>query len=276
MTLSPENPLVSVLITTFNHEKYIGRCIDAILNQKVDFPIEILILDDASSDATSEILISYANRFPEMISLFIQKTNLYLNNQKGFPIIKKSARGAYIAYCDGDDYWTDPEKLSKQVKFLESNPEYVLSFHNTVEIDIAGDVISEAFAPHDNKFEYSKEELRVRQSNWIFLGTLLFRNVPIDFPPEYHLIPNGDNFIPMLLSNFGGGKFQGDIGPLAYQQHDGGDWSGKTEAEKDRMHLQSYLQIAAYYVRVNNLEVAQKVATMHLINKLFKTLQLKF
>ena len=267
-------PYVSVLITTFNHRKYIGRCIDSILEQRCNFPIEILILDDASTDGTQEIILSYFARFPEIIKPLVQVENLYSRLQKGMPILIERARGAYIAYCDGDDFWTDSEKLIKQVTFLDKNPSFVLTFHETIRVDQSGLAISEPYAPHDGKHEFSMEELRVRRSNWLYLGTLLFRNVPIVFPPEYNLMPNGDNFIPMLLSEFGGAKFQPEIGPLAYRQHSSGSFSAKSNEEKGRMDLQTYLQITAYYIRRNELGVAQKITVQHLMSKLLNFLKI--
>jgi hypothetical protein len=269
-------PYVSVLITTFNHQEYIGRCIDSILEQRCPFPIEILVLDDASSDNTQEIILSYAARFPEMIRPTFQPENLYLQHKKGLPILIENARGAYIAYCDGDDYWTDPEKLVKQVTFLEANPSFVLTFHNTINVDQSGLVITEPYAPNDGKYEFSMEELIVRPSNMLFLGTLLFRNLPIAFPPEYNLMPNGDNFIPMLLAAFGGAKYQPEIGPLAYRQHDAGAYSAKTNDERTRMHIQTYLQIASYYIRKNEPDIAQKIAAQHLIPRLSTYLMINF
>ena len=229
-------PYVSVLITTFNHQEYIRRCIDSILEQRCPFPIEILVLDDASTDSTQEIILSYSAKFPKIIKPFLQLENLYSQLKKGMPKLIENAHGAYIAYCDGDDYWTDPEKLVKQVTFLEANPSFVLTFHNTINVDQSGLVISEPYA--------------------------------IAFPPEYNLMPNGDNFIPMLLAAFGGAKYQPEIGPLAYRQHDAGAYSAKTNDERTRMHIQTYLQIASYYIRKNELVIAQKIAAQHLIPRL--------
>ena len=267
-------PYVSVLITTFNHQAYIGRCIDSILEQRCPFPIEILILDDASTDGTQEIILSYAAKFPEMIKPFLQVENLYSQLKKGMPKLVENARGVYIAYCDGDDFWTDPEKLMKQVSFLEVNPSFVLTFHNTIDVDQSGSVISELYAPHDGKHEFSMEELIVRQTSWLHLGTLLFRNVPIKFPPEYNLMPNGDCFIPMLLSEFGGAKYQPEIGPLAYRQHSGGSYSAKTDFDQKRMLMQTYLQITTYYIRRNEISIAQKFAAQHLIPHLLTDLSI--
>lgn len=113
-------PTVSICCTTFNHENYIGKCIDGFLMQQTDFPIEILIFEDASSDGTAEIVRKYAAQDDRIIT-FIQTENQWLQQKYGitdwlFP----AAKGKYIALCEGDDYWTDSLKLQKQVDAMEA------------------------------------------------------------------------------------------------------------------------------------------------------------
>jgi len=123
-------PLVSVVVLTYNQKDYIAECLDGILIQKVNFPIEIVLGEDESTDGTREICIEYAEKHPEIIRLFLrrEKDKIYINGKKTgrFNNIEslKVTRGKYIAFCEGDDYWTDPYKLQKQVDFLERNPEY--------------------------------------------------------------------------------------------------------------------------------------------------------
>lgn len=125
-------PLVSVTVATYQHTNFIRDCIEGILMQKTTFPIEIIIGEDGSTDGTREICIEYADKYPNLIRLFLRDRNtsqLYDENGKficRFNGIwnRMSARGKYIAWCEGDDYWIDPLKLQKQVDFLESNPEY--------------------------------------------------------------------------------------------------------------------------------------------------------
>lgn len=269
-----ENPYVSILVTTFNHENYIGKCLDSILKQERNFKIEILVLDDASTDRTQEVILDYVEKFPKVIKPFLQVNNLYSCLQKGLPILLENARGKYIAICDGDDFWIDPSKLVKQTQFLEQNPSFFLTFHDTVNVDDNGLIISKPFAPHNGKFEFSKEEFKVRKSNWLYLGTLIFRNIPIKFPPEYNLIPNGDNFIPMLLSDFGYVKYLSEIGPLAHRHHSTSSYTSKNGEEKSRMHVQTYLQIASYYIRIKDLNTAQKIVAHHLLPRLIKYLNI--
>lgn len=120
--------LVSVSCITFNHGKFIKECLDGILNQKVDFNFEVLINDDASTDETQDILKSYEKEYPDIIKPIFQKENQYQKGRRGFneKYNFPRAKGKYIAFCEGDDYWVDPLKLQKQVDFLEKNKDYNL------------------------------------------------------------------------------------------------------------------------------------------------------
>lgn len=117
-----DKPLVSICCITYNHEKYIRDAIEGFLMQKTNFLVEILIFDDASQDRTQEIIKEYASK-NETIVTFLQTENQWSKGKNGlndwlFP----AAKGKYIALCEGDDYWTDPYKLQKQVDYLEKNP----------------------------------------------------------------------------------------------------------------------------------------------------------
>lgn len=126
------NPLVSISSITYNHEPYIRQCLDGFMMQKTTFKFEVLIHDDCSTDGTTEIIKEYEQRYPGIIKPIYEKENQY---SRGVPIGSvvwniPRAKGKYIAMCEGDDYWTDPEKLQMQVDFLEANPEYSMCFHN--------------------------------------------------------------------------------------------------------------------------------------------------
>lgn len=122
-----QESLVSICCLAYNHEPYIRQCLDGFIIQKTDFPFEVLVHDDASTDKTAEIIREYEALYPEIIKPIYQTENQYskrigITNTFQFP----RARGKYIAICEGDDYWTDPLKLQKQVDFLEGNEEYGL------------------------------------------------------------------------------------------------------------------------------------------------------
>lgn len=121
-------PLVSILCTTYNHEKYIAQTIEGFLLQKVNFPIEIIIHDDASTDGTAKIVREYAEKYPDLIKPILQTENQYSKKVSVWnTFVYPKAQGKYYAECEGDDYWIDPNKLQRQVDFLESHPDYIFS-----------------------------------------------------------------------------------------------------------------------------------------------------
>lgn len=123
-------PLVSISCITYNHASYIKECIDGFLMQKTNFNFEVLIHDDHSTDGTEEIIKEYAKQYPDIIKPLFEKENQYsLGKPIGSAVWNlPRARGEYIAICEGDDYWTDPYKLQKQVDFLESHPDYGMCY----------------------------------------------------------------------------------------------------------------------------------------------------
>ena len=116
--------LVSILCITYNHEKYISYAIESFLLQKTNFEYEIIICDDNSTDNNNEIISNYKSSYNSKIKIIRSNTNIGAQNNfiRGY----KTCKGKYIALCEGDDYWTDPLKLQKQVDFLEANPDYGL------------------------------------------------------------------------------------------------------------------------------------------------------
>lgn len=131
--------LVSISCITYNHSAYIRQCLDGMLMQHTTFGFEILIHDDCSTDGTDDIIREYVSKFPQIIKPLFEEENQY---QQGKPIGTvvwnlPRAKGKYVALCEGDDYWTDPLKLQKQVDFLESHSGYGL-VHTYRKIDMAG------------------------------------------------------------------------------------------------------------------------------------------
>lgn len=125
---------VSVLCLAYNHEKYIADAIEGFLMQKTSFPFEIIIHDDASTDGTAEIIRQYERNNPGLIKAIYQKENQYskgvnINDKFFLPL----AQGKYVALCDGDDYWTDPNKLQKQYDAMEKHPECMMCLHRVLD-----------------------------------------------------------------------------------------------------------------------------------------------
>jgi glycosyltransferase involved in cell wall biosynthesis len=266
-------PLVSVLISTYNQEQFIGQCLDSVLGQVTGFPVEILVHDDASTDDTASVVKTYATRFPSIIRPVLQKENQYSQARRAWPILHKLARGSFIAYCDGDDYWVNPDKLASQVLCLQSHPDFVLCFHDAIHINAEGKTVLEHNLPPGSRRDYSAEELQEMKWGWMLFGTMVHRNVGLDFPPEYHLVRNGDNFLPILLARYGGAKFLEAAGPLARRLHPGANWSNLSPEKMTAIHLHTYLQIASYFVRTGEKEAARRIifgVLSRLIVKFFK------
>ena len=114
-------PLVSVVVITYNHEGFIDNCIGQIINQKTSFPFELIISEDCSTDQTRSILFIYQSKYPNLIRVLFSDFNVGITKNTLRADLR--TRGKYIAYCEGDDYWIDPEKLQKQVSIMESDPE---------------------------------------------------------------------------------------------------------------------------------------------------------
>lgn len=122
--------MVSVCCITYNQEKYIRRCLDGIVNQKCTFPFEVIVHDDASTDDTPKIIQEYADEYPDIIKPIFQKQNQYSQGVSISNIVVNQIRGKYYALCEGDDFWTDPLKLEKQVGVMEQHPSCHLCLHS--------------------------------------------------------------------------------------------------------------------------------------------------
>jgi glycosyltransferase involved in cell wall biosynthesis len=131
--MSNSNLMLSVCCITYNHKQFIGEAIDGFLMQKTNFPFDVVIGDDCSTDGASEIIDAYKEKYPDKIKVIRGSKNVGAHENMRNTI--KACTGKYIALCDGDDYWTDPNKLQKQVDFLERNNEYVMCCHYTRVID---------------------------------------------------------------------------------------------------------------------------------------------
>jgi glycosyltransferase involved in cell wall biosynthesis len=166
--------MITVCCLTYNHEEYIQTTLLGILNQIANFNIEILIFDDASNDLTyniiSEIMNTHENG--KIISYYKNEINLgpYLNFQNALKNCKKK----YIAFCEGDDYWTDPFKLQKQVDFLEKNNDFNLCYHDVLILN-EKDVFSKDFINKTNKHITTKYDLAV-WGNYIHTCSVVVRN----------------------------------------------------------------------------------------------------
>ncbi len=172
-TAAGNSPKVSVVSITYNHEAYIRETLDGFVAQKTDFPLEIIVADDASTDATPGIIQEYADRYPHLFRPILRSENLgiYANLIDAL----STARGEYLALCEGDDFWIDPLKLSKQVSFLDQRPETAVCFHPVRVIWEDGRKASE-FPPVGWRGDFSVKSLIRRK--FIQTNSVMYRRLP--------------------------------------------------------------------------------------------------
>lgn len=208
-------PLVSVCIQTYQHIRYIKKAIDRILMQKTDFDFEILIGEDGSEDGTREICIEYAKKYPNKIRLFLhhRENNIRINNKPtgrfNFLYNLFSARGKFIALCEGDDYWIDNFKLQKQIDILNENPNLIGSYH---EMEILFKDRKELFSKelNNNKSRIIKLE-DVLASRWLIpTASFVFRN-KIEYPEILTTTTVGDFPLYCLVFSKGDGIFIDEV-----------------------------------------------------------------
>lgn len=201
--------MVNVVVTTYNHKDFISQCLESILMQQTNFDFNIIIGEDDSNDGTRDICLDYANKHPNKIKLYLRRRSdvIYINKKPSgrFNFIEslKACDAKYIALCDGDDYWTDPLKLQKQVDFLETNLEYVICSHNVESLNTFSN--EAALVPGNNKL------LTYNLDNYIINNTtatcsLLFKKDALgsSLPEWFYKVPLGDwALLLLILKNSG-------------------------------------------------------------------------
>jgi len=197
-------PLVATNTSTFNQISYIRDCIEGILIQKTTFPVRLVIFDDCSTDGTREIVQEYEAKYPHLIKGFYPKENTWGKPERKEALKPRNeARNIakYIAICEGDDYWTDPLKLQKQVDFLEKNPEYSACFHNAEVIYENNEKKSHPFTIL-NENTFSIEDI-IERSWFIPTQSIVYRFTSFERSSWTNYIYNGDYAIQLLLANKG-------------------------------------------------------------------------
>lgn len=210
-------PLVSVCLITYNHVKYIREAIDSVLAQETDFTWDLVIADDYSTDGTRDILREYQQQYPERIRLILQEKNV--GAEQNWIDLISYPTSKYIAYLEGDDYWTNPKKLQMQVEFLESNPDYALCFHPTKVFYEGGQSYQTIWPNLGEDTELTVETLL--KENFIPSNSVVYRRQRYDHLPR-GVMP-GDWYLHLYHAQFG------KIGHVpevmsAYRRHAGGAW----------------------------------------------------
>ena len=211
--------MVDVLMPVYNHEKYLAQAIEGILMQKTNYKFRLVVGEDCSKDSSREILRKYAEANPGVVVPVYHEKNLGATGNGVF--LNQMAEAKYVAVCEGDDYWTDPYKLQKQVDFMEANPDFSMCFARVNVIDQSGQSMPNAFA-EEIKDVSTIEDIIMAENTPVPVPTLLFRNVlPRPMPDFYMNTTIGDAAMFLLLTDKGKAKFM-DEKMAVYRQHSGG------------------------------------------------------
>jgi glycosyltransferase involved in cell wall biosynthesis len=252
---------VSVMTTTYNHEKYIGQAIDSVLAQQALFAWEQIVGEDCSTDGTRAIVQAYHQRFPEQIKPILRERNV--GRRQNFLEAFRTCQGEYIAMLEGDDYWTSPEKLRRQVEFLDTHPDYAICFHAVETLDETG--ASPIKVVRADRERYTLDDLLER--NVIPTCSVMFRNRLFDsFPAWYLEAPAGDWPLHVLNAQHGAIGYIDEV-MAVYRVHAGGVWSPKVSSDRRRQIL---LILELFYRNLDpqyRPKIEQSLARWH-----FKTL----
>jgi glycosyltransferase involved in cell wall biosynthesis len=193
--MQQQKPLVSVSMITFHAQDFIAEAIEGVLQQKVDFPIEVVIGDDCSRDKTRAICLQYAEKYPDIIRVLPEEKNLGISANTARTM--NACTGKYIAVCDGDDIWTDPLKLKKQVAFLEKHPDYGVVYSDVETISETGAVVQDSEQDGIRAmYQQGTIFLKLLQTNFINNSTSLFRR---EYLEDHIVFPDRDYQIPDYL-----------------------------------------------------------------------------
>lgn len=183
-------PIVSICCITYNQENYIEKTINSFLDQVTSFPFEIIIGEDCSTDLTSSIVQDLKNKYPAIITILDNENNLGM--MKNFERTLKAARGKYIAFCEGDDYWIDSNKLQEQVNFLDNNNNFSMCFHNVNILNENDSTDFDTYKHLENK-SYSIYEIL---SKWtVPTCSVVFKRTVVDKIPFNNKFKVGDNVL---------------------------------------------------------------------------------
>ncbi len=215
--------MVSVLTTAYNHAEFLEQTLDSLLQQVTDFRFEIIVHDDASTDGTADIIQRYAQRYPEQIVPILQSENQYSKGNDVYDFMAPFIRGRYVAQCEGDDYWCDPNKLQRQVDFLERHEEYIACVHNTRREEY-GKRRSEVLFPTDGDRDLSFSQL-IQGGNACYHSSSLVMRSTFRLPEPFREITGFGDYCVNVALGLSGKIHYFDTVMSVYRFRTPGSWS---------------------------------------------------
>lgn len=260
--LNTSNPLLSVCLITYNHDAFIEQTLEGILKQEVNFPIEIIVADDASTDTTNAMLDKYISQNPTQFKRLSHDTNLGMH--KNWERAIRACEGKYVALLEGDDCWTDPLKLQKQVDILEADPTLSICCTNA-RVELVGSA-----KPHPNYVEKAQGTYTLAdliQEAFMPTCTVVFKNrlLPPQLPPCYYKAPMADYPIHLLNAMHGAVFYINEVS-ATYRLHAAGEW-GRLNTLGRLKHILGGIQCAQHIITQTEF---QKAITQTKKDTLFK------
>jgi len=274
------NPLLSVCFITYNHENYVAESLESILNQKTNFDYEIVIGEDFSTDGTRGIVFEYAKKYPEIIKVVTTEYNV--GAQKNIIRVLENCSGKYIATIEGDDYWTDPLKLQKQVDFLEKNKEFSMVCHDALKINEITNTSSLFFDSTKKKQICStKDALNI---HFCPTASIVFRKQAILPLSNFDMITIGDQVLVQMLSLNGLLYRMYDVMSVYRKTSTGMSETMRRDLEKtlkERIDfLKIFNKISNYkyqkYIRIENLLIQNRIDLLKSKSKLRTSILKKY
>lgn len=202
-----EDILVSICCITYNQEEYIRDALEGFLMQKTNFKYEIIIHDDASTDNTVEIIKEYEEKYPDIIKTICQKENQYSKGIKIVPLVLEKVQGKYITICEGDDYWTDENKLQLQVDYMEANEKCTFCFHNAKILNMRSNKMSTLIEKKytKGKEDYSPEDLlMIDYVGKIPTASFMFKKENTEKLPDWYFQSICEDLpLKLIMTNYG-------------------------------------------------------------------------
>ena len=216
---------VSIVCNTYNHEPYIRDALEGFVNQVTNFQYEVLIHDDASTDKTADVIREYEEKYPDLIKPIYQTENQYSQGIDFIALYQyPRARGKYVAFCEGDDYWTDPSKLQKQYDILESHPEIDMCAHRAKNVNgVTGEACGSLGPGEQDRLLTAKEVIR-GGGGFVATASLFYRGDLFNNPPSFRNILSLDYTMQILGSLKGGIFYFGDVMSV-YRVQVPGSWT---------------------------------------------------
>lgn len=264
-------PKVSILCTTFNHEKFIRQALDSFLMQKTNFDFEVLIYDDASTDKTVEIIKEFKQKNPKMFRVFYQKENQYSKGVRGImtKFLLPFAEGDYVAPCEGDDYFSDENKLQKQVDFLDKNSDCSMCFHRTRWFFANNEEPDSVYPDITNGTEFTIK--RLLKENFMNTNAVMYRRQNYSEISKKDIMP-GDWYLHLFHAQFGKIGFIDKI-MATYRRHNRGIWYNAYH-DQDKLLIEQGIYFLAFYFELAKIYGHKKsykeIIDNHIINLLKK------